>query len=429
MGDQDQPEPHVVVVFGATGDLAKRSLFPALFQLHAAGALRGRVVGSGLDPQDVGAFREHVAGAVREFVHEPDAAAVDRFVAAVDFAAARDDDLGALVAAVHAAEEETGPGGRRLVYLSVPPTAVAGMVAALGREGLAERTRLIVEKPFGRDLASGREMFDAIAAVFDERDVFRIDHFLGMRSLLDLVDLRVAHPAAESLWSAEAVEQVLLDVPEKIDVEGRGAFLESTGTFRDMVSSHLLQVLAWVAMELPRSRDEEGLRAAREPVFAALRPLDPAEAVFGQYRGYRDTEGVAADSQTETFAAATAWVDDDRWSGVPFLLRTGKAMAATRWAVTLRLRVPVPQAYAELAAGPTEIVVALDDAAAYRHLLHDALRGDRTLFVDADPALRLWEVCAPVLDRPPAVQGYDRGSWGPQAAQEMAGPDGWQVER
>ena len=377
------------------------------------------------------------------------------------------DDGSDLAAAVEAAEADFDADEvRRLVYLSVPPSAMEGMVAMLGREGLTERARLVLEKPFGLDLASARELDANLKKVAEEEQIFRIDHFLGKEAVQNILALRFANGLFEPAWSNRTIDSVQIDVPETLGMEGRGSFYESTGCLRDMVSTHLSQLLGFVALEDPCSFDEKAVRDAKSHLFQQLQPLDPSRVVFGQYDGYRDEDDVAEDSDVETFVAIEAFVDNDRWRGVPFYLRTGKALAEGRRTITLRFKTPDclmfggkpgpnelvleltddPQISVDLAAkrpGPdmslVEATMELDlveDLAekgeeahpleAYERLLLDVLRGDQTLFTRADEVERLWEVCQPVLDSRPEVQPYEKGSWGPQAALDLPA-GGWKL--
>ncbi|MBN9736002.1 MULTISPECIES: glucose-6-phosphate dehydrogenase [unclassified Pseudonocardia] len=467
--------PHVIVLFGATGDLARRKLFPGLLHLQNAGLLPEdfRVIGSGRhSPGTDDEFRDRIRDALGDTTGWEDLAPRLNFVVSdADDA----DDGSDLADAVRRAEDDLrGPGDadvRRLVYLSVPPAAMTPMVAMLGRTGIAERSRLVLEKPFGTDLASARELHAGLEQVYDERDVFRIDHFLGKESVQNILALRFANGLFEPVWNRQNIRYVQIDVPEEIGIEGRASFMESTGTFRDMISTHLFQILGFVALEPPYEISPDALHDEKAKVFRSIRPLDPSRVVFGQYAGYRDEDGVAGDSRVETFVALEVHVDDWRWFGVPFLLRTGKAMGATRRTVTIGFDEPALTMFpggsftGDASDGPpTELVLELadepsveldvrakvpgpelrvgrgrmcldlagsfpDDVSleAYERLLLDVMKGDRTLFTTTEEVERLWELCDPVLADPPPVQEYPRGSWGPQDALDLPGPRGWRV--
>ncbi|GAA3872895.1 glucose-6-phosphate dehydrogenase [Streptomyces sedi] len=481
-------DPRVLVIFGATGDLARRNLFPGLFRLFRAGLLPDdlRIIGSGRRARgDLQHFRDHLGEGAREFASEVfDARRWAEFAARIDFVAATTEDGSQLAEALRRAREEAGERAHPLLYLSVPPSIAEEMVRMVGRTGMADGASLIMEKPFGTDLASARRLDATIAEFVPEERVFRIDHFLGLEAVRTLLALRFGNGIFESFWNRDHVASVVIDVPEALGLEGRAAFMESTGTFRDMVSTHLCQMLGVAAIEPPARLDAEGLRARRLALFRSLRPLDPAETVFGQFDGYRDEEGVADDSTVETFVALRAWVDNWRWRGVPFLLRTGKAMGSSERLLTVRFREAPLALFAGGRGGrgerssegrgarpddlpdelPDELSLELSDRPllrlrlgakrpgaelrvargdltfrpdiafpddepleAYEKLLLDALSGDQTLFTGAAEIERLWEVCQPVLDDPPGPLPYARGSWGPRAALDLAAPDGWAV--
>lgn len=463
--------PHVLVLFGATGDLAGRKLFPGLYRLAAAGRLPAglRIIGSGRrSPGSDEEFRATIRATLEERVEELDASVADDLLARLSFQTSNADDGADLATAVRSAEEELGGSEvRRLVYLSVPPAAMLDMIAMLGREGLTERARLVVEKPFGLDLESARALDAALKRVVDEDQVFRIDHFLGKEAVQNILALRFANGLFEPSWDRRSIESVQIDVPEELDIQGRGSFYEGTGCLRDMISTHLFQLLGFVALEDPGAFEEKALRDAKSRVFQQLRPLDPERVVFGQYDGYRDEEDVDPRSEVETFVAIEARVDNDRWRDVPFFLRTGKAMALSCRTITLRFRNPACDWWAALSPdpdpGPNELVLQLSDdphislemrakkpgpdmelveavmkvdfaqdfphedpLEAYERLILDVLRGDRTLFTRSDEVERLWEVCQPLLDDPPEVLPYARGSWGPQEALGMPA-GGWRL--
>ncbi|MDT5336639.1 MAG: glucose-6-phosphate 1-dehydrogenase [Mycobacterium sp.] len=463
----EQLAPHVFVLFGATGDLAKRKLFPGLYRLAAASRLPDdyAIIGSGRhSPGSDEEFRTRIADGLRDAVSDIDESVLTDLTSRLSFQTSDADDGGDLAAAVVKARERLGDESQTLIYLSVPPTAMQPMIGMLGREGLTDDARVVVEKPFGTDLASSRELDAALKDVISEEQVYRIDHFLGKEAVQNILALRFANGLIEPAWNRDNVTSVQIDVPEDLTAEGRGAFYESTGCFRDMISTHLCQVLGFVAMEPPVHLDERSLRNEKAKVFTAMRPLDPQRVVFGQYDGYRDEDGVADDSTVETFVALEAFVETERWQGVPFYLRTGKALAANRRTVTLTFRTPPMGRFGDDEYGPNQLVIELGDSPtfavslmakrpgpriklvpltfhldlaaedpddtpleAYERLLLDVLRGDQTLFTRADEVNRLWEICQPVLDDPPHPQPYPRGSWGPDDALALPGPDGWRL--
>ncbi|MCA6094501.1 glucose-6-phosphate dehydrogenase [Streptomyces sp. SCA3-4] len=467
-----RPDDHVVVLFGATGDLARRKLLPGLHRLDRAGLMPRdyRIVGSApaaaaLTNEE---FRAHARDAVREFgTGEPEGAAWDAFEARLSFGAADPEDPRMLLAAVRAAESALGGTPRRLCHLAVPPTAFASVVGMLGTTGLARGARLIIEKPFGTDLASARALNATVHAVFDESQVFRIDHFLGKESVDNILALRFANGLFEPVWNRDHISHVQIDVPETIGIEGRAGFFEETGTFRDMVVTHLFQVLGFVAMEPPVSLDARALREEKTKVFRSMRPLDPAHVVRGQYDGYRAEPGVDPHSDTETFVALRAEVDNWRWAGVPFHLRSGKSLGRRRQVVTLHFKRPPLRMFPDRSrTGPAGhgnvLVVDFDDPGwiaarflvkepgpamrltparmtfrygdsvrqqhgleGYERLILDAMLGDQALFTSADGIERLWEVSAPLLAHPGPVEPYPAGSWGPARADELIAPHHW----
>ena len=342
------------------------------------------------------------------------------------------------------------------------------MVQMLGKAGIADNCSLVVEKPFGHDVASARELNAALHEVLAEEAIYRIDHFLGKEAAQNILVARFANGILEPVWNRDHVAYVQIDVPEKLDIQGRAAFYEETGAFRDMIVTHLMQILGIVALEPPTRIDADSLHLERTKVFQAVRPLDPARVVFGQYDGYRDEDDVADDSQVETFAAVEVFVDTWRWSGVPFYLRTGKSLAEGRRTVTIgfteaplrmfpdhdpdqrsrpselvfelsddpqvrievQAKVPGPVMDIGPAALTLDVDAAFDDAdglEAYERLLHDVMLRERLLFTRSEQIERLWEVCAPVVDNPPTPDRYQPGSWGPQAALELPGEIGWRL--
>jgi glucose-6-phosphate 1-dehydrogenase len=461
-------DDHVVVLFGATGDLARRKLLPGLFHLHEAGLLprRYRIVGTSRKPLSDDEFRARARAAVDEFGRRTvTEGSWSSFAENLGYAPSDAADASALAGAVSAARQAIGGEPRLLHYLSVPPRAFGGIAEALGREGLTRDARVILEKPFGTDLDSARALNATVHGVFDETQVFRIDHFLGKESVQNVLALRFANGLFEPVWNRNHVDHVLIEVPETLTIGSRAGFYEGTGAFRDMVVTHLFQALGFLAMEPPSSLDDRALVDEKVTVFEALRPLDPSRAVRGQYAGYRDEEGVAPDSQTETFVAIEAWIDNDRWEGVPFYLRTGKALAQGRRVFTVVFKEPSMRLFpvanglarnqlvfevaepggitvsflakkpgATMELGPAQFsfdyadsFCAANQLEAYERLIHDAMLGDRTLFTRADGIERLWEVAAPLLESPPAVLPYEQGSWGPGAANELIAPRAWRL--
>ena len=471
-----RPDNHVIVLFGATGDLAKRKLLPGLFHLHAAGLLPKEYRIIGCAPPSFALtteqFRGHAQGACDDFsITKPTDPSWPSFAERLSFAAAEPGNTSGLVDAIQQAEKEIGGAPRRLYHLAIPPAAFTAVVGMLGEARLnGGETRVIIEKPFGTDLASARALNQAVHAVFDESQIFRIDHFLGKESVDNVLAFRFANGLFEPVWNRQHIAYVQIDVPETLSIEGRADFYDRTGAYRDMIATHLFQVLGFVAMEPPTSLDARHLRDETAKVFDALKPIDTAHVVRGQYAGYTSEPGVAAGSGTETMTAVRAEVDNWRWAGVPFLLRSGKRLAASRQVITLGFHRPPLRMFpirrdATQAGRHNEIVIDFADPGSittsflakepgatmrlgtaeltfryadsfgsalglegYERLLLDAMLGDQSLFTRSDAIERLWEISAPLLDNPPPVQPYAPGSWGPQPALDrLAAPYHWHL--
>jgi glucose-6-phosphate 1-dehydrogenase len=472
LGQARRPDDHVIVLFGATGDLARRKLLPGLFHLALAGLLpdRYQLIGSARRQLTDEQFTELARQAVTEFgTAKPVGDAWDAFQRRLSFASAEPGRTGELVAAIERAERQTG-GAARLFHLAVPPAAFEPTLSMLGAAGLAPGSRVIIEKPFGTDLASARALNATLHAIFDESQIFRIDHFLGKESVDNILAFRFANGLFEPAWNREHIAYVQIDVPETLSIEGRADFYDQTGAYRDMIVTHLFQVLGFVAMEPPTSLDASHLRDETAKVFDALKPLAAGRMVRGQYAGYASEPGVAPGSRTETMAAVRAEIDNWRWAGVPFLLRSGKSLAASRQLITLGFHEPPLRMFPVDAVGTrngrrNEITIDFADPGSitigflakepgaqmrldaarmvfryadwlrtdsslepYERLLLDAMLGDQSLFTRSDSIERLWEISAPVLDDPPPVEPYAPGSWGPQPALDvLAAPYHWHL--
>ena len=327
------PRPVVFVLFGATGDLARRMVLPAFYRLAREGLLPDQwlLVGNGRGEVSDADFRAHVHDALIEFGPQPEPAQWDAFARRVLFAGGgfSADDPGSLPDVLGEIRKSLGSDPQLVHYLAVPPVAFAGLTRALGQHGLAEGARVVYEKPFGTSRENFRELDGVVHSVLDEQQIYRIDHFLGKEATQDLHLLRFANGSSAAYWDREHVESVQIDVPETLGISDRAQFYDATGAVLDMLVTHLFQVAAEVAMEPPASLGPLDLQAARETVIGCFRPLDPGEVVLGQFDGYRDVPGVDPRSSRDTFVAARLWIDSPRWRGVPFYLRTGKQMAAS----------------------------------------------------------------------------------------------------
>jgi glucose-6-phosphate 1-dehydrogenase len=465
------PPDHVIVVFGANGDLARRKLLPAFYHLEEEGLMpkEYRIIGNSRRAMTDEEFRNFALESAREFCRTPVRDEVwDRLGSRLSYVAHElsPEHAGPVVDAVARAERDLGGECRRLYYLSVPPAAFSAIACAVGESDLKQRARLVIEKPFGWDLKSFRELHDTVASVLEESQIYRIDHFLGKETVQNILALRFANGIFEPVWNRHHIDHVQIDVPENLGIGTRASFYEPTGALRDMIVTHLFQVLAFVAMEPPTSFSPGPLMNESAKVFESMMVLRPQDVVYGQYRGYQKESGVAAASRTETYAAVRVSIDNWRWAGVPFFLRTGKRMAESRQSVTLVFKEPprqmfravsidvMEQNYLSLELGENEGIglsflakvpgpsVELAEARmsfdyegsfgselieAYERLLHDALIGDRTLFTRGDGIERTWEVVEPVLENPPVPEVYEENSWGPEQGLRLISPRRWRL--
>ena len=461
--------PQVVVLVGATGDLARRKLLPGLFHLSSVGFIPGcRIIGVSLDDIDLEGFRKFARAALDEFstrkITDADWSA---FAASLDYVPLAA-GAAALRAAVDRAEQAFGGESRRLHYLSVPPSAALPAVRMLGEAGLVERSRIVMEKPFGTDLTSAVTLNARLHEVFDEDQIFRIDHFLGKEPAQNILAFRFANGLFEPIWNRNFIDHVQIDVPETLGLGKRAGFYEQTGAFRDMVVTHLFQILAFMAMEPPTSLEPAPISEEKNKVFRSMLPIQPGDVVRGQYTGYRSEEGVNTESETETFIALKCSIDNWRWAGVPVYLRTGKRLAEGQRIISIAFREPpksmFPAGSGVGSQGPDHLTFDLADASkmslsfygkrpgpgmrldklslqfamndtgllgdvleAYERLILDAMRGDRTLFTTAEGIERLWQVSTPLLEAPPPVRFYAPGSWGPNAIHQLVAPRAWRL--
>ena len=461
--------PQVVVLVGATGDLSKRKLLPGLFHLTSAGFIPGcRVIGVSLDDLDVEGFRNVAREALDQFssrkVSDATWSAFADILDYVPMAAGADH----LRDTVLRAEAELGAETRRIHYLSVPPNAALPAVRLLAEAGLVERSHIIMEKPFGVDLQSAVTLNARLHEVFAENQIFRIDHFLGKEPAQNILAFRFANGLFEPIWNRNFIDHVQIDVPETLGLGKRSAFYEQTGAYRDMVVTHLFQILAFMAMEAPTALEPAPISEEKNKVFRSMLPLDPRDVVRGQYAGYRAEPGVDPESDTETFIALKCLIDNWRWAGVPFFLRTGKRLAEGQRIISIAFREPpksmFPPGSGVGSQGPDHLTFDLADASkmslsfygkrpgpgmrldklslqfamhdtglsgdvleAYERLILDAMRGDHTLFTTAEGIERLWEVSTPLLENPPPVRLYPQESWGPKSVHQLVAPHAWRL--
>ncbi|WP_407669315.1 glucose-6-phosphate dehydrogenase [Ornithinimicrobium avium] len=462
-------EPHVIVLFGARGDLSRRKLLPGLAYLCSSDlAPKIRVVGSSLEEFDDAEFREFAREALAEFGH--------RQLGEQEWGAFADNlryvptSAGAAGLARVVAEERAALGQRSglLHYLSVPPSAALSVIGLLREADLVEGSRIVMEKPFGTDLASAVHLNASVHETFDEDQIFRIDHFLGKEAAQNILAFRFANGLFEPIWNRNFIDHVQIDIPETLGLERRAGFYEATGAYKDMVVTHLFQVLAFVAMEPPTALEPTAIGEEKNKVFRSMLPLDPARVVRGQYVGYLDEEGVARDSDTETFIALRCEIDNWRWAGVPFYLRTGKRMAEGARIISIAFkeapRTMFPAHSGVGQAGPDHLTFDLADESkvslsfygkrpgpgmrleklsmqfstqetaaagdvleAYERLILDAMRGDHTLFTTAEGIESLWARSGPLLQSPPPVKPYPAGTWGPNAIHQLIAPHAWRL--
>ncbi len=465
------PANQVIVLFGATGDLAKRKLLPGMFHLAKVGLMpeEFRIIGAARHPISTEEFREvaqeSVDGSGRKAEDED---LWGRFSRSLSFVGVGDgyEPLGE---AIGAARDELGEDAELLFYLSLPPSAAEATAGSIGELGLGEHARVITEKPFGTDLASARKLNAKLQAVFAEDRIYRIDHYLGREGVQNLLALRFANGMFEPVWNRNHIDHVQIDIPETLSIEMRGSFYEETGAFRDMLVTHLFQVLGFVAMEPPVSLEPKALGLEREKVFDSMPELRVEDVVRGQYEGYREEDGVDPDSETETFVAVKAFVENWRWAGVPFFLRSGKKLAQNAHVLTIAFANPPRRMFPLdddlIPEGRDHLTFELGDPASisasflakvpgptmrlgeahmqfnyadnfddnedaldpYERLIHDVMSGDRTLFTSSTAIERLWEISEPIIENPPPVHPYEPGSWGPKEIDELIAPRRWHL--
>jgi glucose-6-phosphate 1-dehydrogenase len=446
----------VLVVFGITGDLAQRMTLPALYRLTEQEILTCKVISVGRRPLGEGELEELARKAVTDAVDDVDEAVLSDLLSRLTYVAGDVGDQALYERLVEELREARSP----VFYLAIPPDSFLAVAEGLGAVGLTENARLVVEKPFGTDLASARELNARLTAIVPEERIYRIDHFLGKEPVQDIVYFRFANALFEPVWSREDVDSIQITLAEDFGIDGRGSFYDAVGALRDVVQNHLLQVLALAAME-PPSGGDDALARRRLDVFRAMPAADPGQAVRGQYDGYRDIEGVAPGSDTETFVALRLEIENWRWAHVPILIRAGKALPVTGTDVVVRLQ-RVPQlrwgSYRLETPGTDDIVMRVGRNAGvtigiraktpgrevsqpvsldldfeeelgeppqpYERLLADALRGDSTLFPRFEVIEETWRIVQPLLDDPPPLETYAPGTWGPESAELLAAEHG-----
>ena len=442
-----------LVIYGVTGDLAFKKIFPALHAMVRRGHLDVPVIGVARSAWSVDQFRQRVHDSLEKY-GGVDRAAFEKLSRLLRYVSVDYTDPSAC-GAIH---KELKDARHPAIYLAVPPHLFAPAVEQLAKSGCAKEGRIIVEKPFGRDLASSRNLNQILHEVFDESSIFRIDHYLGKKPVNNMLVFRFANTFVESFWNRNYVESVQVTMAEDFGVQGRGGFYDETGAIRDVVQNHLFQIISNLAMEPPARNDSESLRDEKVKVLKAISPIEQTDLVRGQFRGYRDENGVARDSQTETFAALKLKINSWRWKGVPFYVRAGKCLPVTCTEIVGRLRKPptlIPEAVLKdnhlrlrlspevtiamgmmtLAPGDTFAVEASEMVAssaphagemeAYERLLGAAMEGDGALFAREDYVEEAWRIVDPVLKTGTPLYEYEVNTWGPRETERVTPDGGW----